>query len=187
MSTARVLKMREGLTKCREIVMKAYGQKKNLKMNDLISQCGMYAIMGKLLVDEGVIKDYHIEGETGHGLGRRLEWIYKGNMDGVVDGELVTKMINLQIEYDRNRRANKDLEEKAQKQITKLPNKVHEKGKATVDSVLLWVNEQIEKENTMQGYLRPIEKVMYGEIQQVLNNVKMSIEPLKKAIEKFNI
>lgn len=187
MNQATVLKTREGLTKYREILMKAYGNGKNVKMHEALAECKLFPMIGTFLINVGVVKEYNIVGETGPGLGRRLQWSYKGNVDGVVDGELVSKMINMYQNYERNRKANKKAEKQAQQQTIKLPAKTHEKSKATVDSVLLWINEQLEKENTMQGYLRPIEKVMYGEIQQVLNNVKMSIEPLKKAIEEFNI
>lgn len=178
------IKVREFLEDLRIIVMKNYSIGKMTRITDITLKHKVSGSSGLWLEAIGAIKD-HTPAGTLKRDGKKMEWCYKGNPDGVVDEKLVQALIQKEQDYGKQKRAL--AKEGSQLIVKTLVENGHVKLPTSrtdkLDQIKAWFQDQLEKHEKIGDYLRPQTVVMYNRVIEMMTG----LEELSAAIKKVNL
>ena len=188
---SRTLRTIEGLIKLREIIMKAESQDRGIRITETIKPLGLDGSIIQQLIKLNAVEEYN--GAYPREQGKKLSWVYKGNIDGIVDQKLIEGVLEL-AKKEQNERAQKlrdtrkeivhdIINKNNQQSLKKLPTG----NSASIDDILMWLADELNKEEQVPGYLRNHTKLMYIKIGETVKSIKENLEPLRECINNLNL
>lgn len=179
-SIQRQINIKAGLKKLREDVMKAEVDGRSVRMTDY-TQWKLPTRTVPILVSLKAIED--VRPDAPNAQGKYLKWIYKGNVDGTVDEQLVDRLIDKEKQYNREYLASKkEIQVVKGDKLLVAATKYQKKGTGIVE-ILQWIEDEKAKNELVPGYIRYETIMMYERIQEILTG----LGELKEVIGKINL
>lgn len=180
----RIIRTREGLEAFRTDVMKAHALGKTINTKPYIETYKLSSMLVTFLIKLGALEDTQPHSPKTDG--KYLKWIYtKTGENGPVDTLLAESLIAEQYKYDKEYRRAK-MERRGESSDEIAPRVVAhitpEKHKGT-GGICEWLQDKLEKEEQIPGFLRVDERIMFKricetleglrELQQVMTKIKL--------------